>query len=122
MLAFLREHISSVTQLELLVALARVDSARTVIELARELRIDPGHAEDQLSALARSGLLTSDGSGFCYAPRGRALERSAKRLVALYETHRVAITTAIYTPPADPSRSDPLRGFSDAFRLRKEDE
>ena len=120
-LAFLRAHISSVTQLEFLVVLVSSGTSRSLVELARELRVDPGHAEAQLSSLTGCGLLTFDEHGFCYAPRSKTLDRGAKRLVALYETHRVAITTAIYAP-RDDAGPDPLRGFSDAFRLRKEEE
>ncbi len=122
---FIAANITSVMQLELLMLLIRTGEQCSVAELTRELRINADHAYGQLQTLARSGLLVEDGSTFWYEPASPALRTAAERLASLYDTHRVAITTAIYSPPAAEGgdrAADPLQGFSDAFRFRRDGE
>jgi len=112
---FLNRHIDSVARLEILIAVMSAGGGCTAASVARALQVDETHVVSQLDALIGAGLVERDADGYRYAPRTSALRKTAAKLQELYATHRVAITTAIYSTP-----SDPVRGFSDAFRLRRD--
>ena len=112
---FLDRHIDSIVQVEILLVLRRQTRMYAIEEVAAELRIDGQHALDQVAGLVQSGVIAEQDQKFSYAPPNAAIGRAVDNLASAYETHRVAITTAIYAKP-----SGPIRSFSDAFRLRKD--
>lgn len=112
---FLDRHIDSAVQVELLLLLRGRAGRCSIDEIARELRIDPHHARDQVAGLRTSGVVAEQDGKFTYAPADAAIAAAVDHLAAAYETHRVAITSAIYSKP-----SGPIRSFSDAFRIRKD--
>lgn len=118
--AFLRAHVTSVMQLEVLLHLrARPEEAVEPAHLSRELGGSVDSAIACLLDLERSGLVErSDDPGelcYRYAPRNTALERTVDAVADAYARRKVAVVTAIFTEPADD-----LRSFSDAFRIRKD--
>ena len=129
--AFVAAHIDSVVQLEVLLLLfGSPDHARTAEEIARELRIDPAWVQSQLEQLCTRGLLNCEDStsspAYQYKPRTAELQDAVAGLAKAYNDRRVTVISLIYSkppapPPAtEPSGSDPLKSFADAFRLRKD--
>lgn len=118
--AFLRAHVTSVMQLEVLLHLrARAQHAVDPTHLSRELGGSVDSAIGCLLDLERSGLVArSDDPGelcYRYAPRDAALGGAVDAVADAYAKRKVAVVTAIFTEPADD-----LRSFSDAFRIRKD--
>jgi hypothetical protein len=98
-----------------LLLLHRVDGGRTAAEVARELRLNVDQADSILGRLSRSGLLRGEGDCYRFDPRDPALVEAVAALAQLYPAYRFAVVSLIYPP------SGPVRDFSEAFRLRKED-
>lgn len=116
--AFIEGHIDSVEQLEvLLLVRARSDKEWSASEVADELRIDPGSAEQRLEDLAAVGLLAGSSPTFRYAPANAELAARVDELAGMYQTHRVAIIAVIFSRP-----SERIRSFADAFRIRSRGE
>jgi hypothetical protein len=127
---FIAAYISSVAQLEILLLL-HTDAQHTwsAADIARELRIEPAGAQDQLAALHASGLLarvdpdpahvstsSADASPrYRYNPGNPELEADTVALAQAYLVRRVSIIGLIFAKPPDKARA-----FSDAFRFRQE--
>jgi hypothetical protein len=115
-LSFIAEHIDSVVQLEALLFLAaRAQADCTPAEVARELRIAPAWAEAALAKLAAAGILQVSGQAFRYAPQSQQTADTIATLAQAYEDRRVTVISTIFSKPPDP-----IKQFTDAFRLRKE--
>ena len=112
-------HITSVVQLELLLLLhADPTRPRTARAISEELRIDAAWVTTQLRALCSASLLTCTDSpqpAFLYSPATPALRDAVDGLSQAYAARRVTIIGLIFSQPVDP-----IRTFTDAFRLRKE--
>jgi hypothetical protein len=116
---FLGEHIASVAQLEILMLLrARREEDFRAADVGRELRMDSAWAAAELTALAARGFLcerTSSEASYRFAPRSDDIETGLAAVIEAYGQRRVSVINAIYAKPASN-----LRGFADAFRLRKD--
>jgi hypothetical protein len=122
--AFLREHVSSIEILEVLL-LFHADPARawTADAVAAELRLQPRSVEARCAALLRIGLLVADAKGdakstpsFRFAS-GALAAAVVDELASTYRTRRVSVIELIFSkPPADAPRA-----FADAFVIRKGD-
>ena len=118
---FLADHIESVLELEALLLLA-ADPNRTwtAIDVARELRVDPGWAGPQLSRLCGRGVLACDSDPqphYRFAPSSPKMEQAVRDLASAYATRRVTVISLIFAKP-----TDKLKSFADAFRLRREED
>jgi hypothetical protein len=110
--------LDSVVQLETLLLLHR-DPRRewTADEVAKELRINPTAAADQMNILCERGLLTcTRGNGVSYrdAPHSPKMAAAVDALEKTYAERRVTVITLIFSKP-----TDPLRSFADAFQIRR---
>ena len=117
---FIIEHINSVESLEILLLLsAGTIREYTAEEVSRTLRTSLESAAARLKELHRSKLLmTVENEG---SPKYRFDSASPGAgvvvdLEKVYKTRRVSVISFIYSNP-----TDPLRAFSDAFRLRKDE-
>ena len=115
---FLANNIDSILELEILLLL-RADAQRawTAADLAKELKIDPAWAEEQLIRFSARGVLwRTDQSPiqFRYAP-AEALDATIARVAEAYVSHRVSIIGLIFSKP-----TSNLKTFADAFRIRKD--
>ena len=116
---FIVDHIHSVESLEtLLLCYAGTLREITPAEISRTLYTSLEAATTRLQELHRAKLLTAcDSESVKYrfnpaspdAPVVAALE-------TIYKMRRVSVISFIYSKP-----TDPLRAFSDAFRLRKDE-
>ena len=122
--AFIAEHIDSVMQLEVLLLLHKSpQQSFNASDLARELRIDPAWAQNQLADLTARGLLvqptaTPDGGSepqYRYQARTPELHRAVTGLAQEYADRRVTVISLIFSKPVDK-----IRSFADAFRIRKD--
>jgi hypothetical protein len=114
---FIAEHFDSIERLEILLLL-RAQRSREFApaEVTAELRLGPASAPDQLSALVARGLVAADGepARYRYAPDSSEKDRVTSDLARCYADRRVTVITQIFSP-----RSDPVRSFADAFKLRR---
>jgi predicted transcriptional regulator len=116
--AFVERHFSTGAQVQVLLLLhGQRERLWTVEAIADELRVDPEHATLLMASLAESGLLVRDGDAYRYQPSSTKLAGDADAFVAAFPTYRVAIIRLIFSKPR---RS--LRDFSDAFRLKEEED
>lgn len=129
---FLRDCITSASQLEVLFLLAeRNQETWTAEEVSGALRSSPEMADQALSILEDNGLLAiATGKAnevkhgdkvplvpaYRYTPKDSSLAATVSTLSRLYRERRFAILEFIYAQP-DPN-SD-LHAFSDAFRIRR---
>ena len=113
------EHIVSADQLDILLLLhsepERVWTAREVSEAVFTV---PTAATMRLEQLVAAGFLASSGGadpGYMYSPATPELRQGAEALAAAYRANRVAVIQLVFQQP-----NDPLKSFSDAFRLRRD--
>lgn len=117
--AFLQERLSSMDQIEVVLLLMHEpDRAWTAPEVASALGTPPQSAAMRLFLLASSGVILFEaGSG---VPRYRFMatadeqEALLRELAGVYASDRGAILDVV-----EPGPRDPLRSFSDAFKLKK---
>lgn len=117
--AFIRTHLSSVAQLEILLLLHSSPGAPHAPEdVAETLRIDPVWASAEMQRLHASGLFepSDEGSAYCYRPTTAALDGAVSGLAKAFGTHRVSVITLIFSTP-----SDSVGSFADAFKLKRDD-
>ncbi len=113
-LDFIRAAISSVWALELLLFVReRPERAWTAAELARELRSNEHLAGEALRTFEAVGLLSRSAEGFTYASASTGLDQLVGKLAAAWRERPVAVVNAIVS-----SRTDSLRSFAEAFRLK----
>lgn len=117
---FVRDHIRSPEQLEILLLLLKDDrhwwSAEAV---SQELGTTSASAAARLEEMASRNLLDvriSEQLCFRYAPVSPALDVVVRETARAYKEKPVAVTTAIYSQPVDE-----IRAFADAFRIRKKE-
>lgn len=118
---FVARHIRSVEQLELLLLLYRNNQREwSAAEAAKELYVETGSAANRLAGFEREGLaaVRRDGEILRYrcSPRGD-VDRTIQLVAKTYKERRVSMINLIFSNPLDH-----IRTFSDAFRLRRDDE
>lgn len=108
--------IDSVPELEAILLL-RENAARawTPAEAGQRLYVSTTMAAHVLSVLAARGFFRSDADRYRYDPATPELAAAVGELAAAYSRHLVAVTQLIHGKP-----SASVRGFADAFRLRKD--
>jgi len=113
------ERVDSIAQLEVLLLLhGSTPHAWDASRVARELRIEPAWASEQLSLLRDRQLLAEAPSGsgsYLFEPATPELGKAVEMLAAAYVDRRVAVIGLVY------SRGAGIRAFADAFRIRKGD-
>jgi predicted transcriptional regulator len=118
---FITGHIRSIAQLELLLFLAdKPARTMTVKEAAKELYTAEGMTLPLLESLRAIGLVSVDAGPeprYAYAPKTPELAAVVANLAQAYRERRVTIINLIYSAPLEQ-----LRNFSDAFRIRKQED
>lgn len=117
---FITDHINSVESLEILLLLSTGTIREyTAEEVSRTLRTSLESAAARLRELHHAKLLVTVGEAespkYRFDPGSREAAVVAD-LEKVYKTRRVSVISFIYSNP-----TDPLRAFSDAFRLRKDE-
>jgi hypothetical protein len=115
---FIAGHIESVGQLEVLLLLrAAADKEWTTKEVARAVVTQPASAAGWLAQLAADGLLGLTGERYRYSPPSEDVERAIDELAESYAKYRVAVIGLIFSKP-----NEHVRGFPEAFRLRRRED
>lgn len=118
-LNFIREHIESVEQLEILLLLYhQSDRSWTADEIARELRSSPQSARKRLAVFEMRGFIRqSDASSksFQYDPRDAGIDEGIKALAEAYQLRRVTIIDVIFSKP-----TEKMQTLADAFKFRED--
>ncbi len=95
--AFVRGHISSIMQLELLLSMrAAGASRRSAAALSAELRSAEAWTAEQLSGLVAAGLLDRDGDSepvYWYEPRDCERARAVSRVADCFRHRKTRVTT-----------------------------
>lgn len=116
--AFVDQNIDSAELLEtLLLVHSAGDREWTPEQVARSIYTVPAGATRRLEQLVDMGLVASNGAmnpSYRFAPSNAALRAQVDELAAAYRGNRVGVINLIYERAADP-----LRSFSDAFRVRR---
>jgi hypothetical protein len=115
--AFLDEHIFSVTQLEVLLMVRELaPGAITVQQLSRAAHLPERSIRPWLDAFVERGLLAHDDPDGYRSPELDPTRQAVVDAVAdCYAKRRVSLSRHVYA-----SREDPARRFADAFRFRKD--
>ena len=117
---FISERIPSVEVLEILLLLFAEPEEWAVLEVSRELCTSVNSARSRLEELTSAKLLVSintDPVKYRFNRDDTAMFSLVDRLEKIYKERRVSVISLIYSKPAEP-----LRAFSDAFRLRKDEQ
>ena len=114
---FIAEHVDNLEQLEILLLLRERRSRELdPREVTSELRLGPDSAPARLADMAARGFLAARGDPprYRYQPDTPEKERVINQLARCYAERRVTVITQIFSP-----RSDSVRSFADAFKLRR---
>jgi hypothetical protein len=112
---FVKRHIESVEQLEVLLLLrAAADKHWTAEEVARARVTHAEAAAAWLENLAVRGFVRHEPRGYRYDPPSAEAERTIDELAESYAKYRVAVVALIFSRP-----SERITLFSDAFRIRR---
>lgn len=120
---FIREHIQSVEQMEVLLLLYTTTPKEwSAVRVARELRIDPMSASRRLADYAERGLISARAGdeALLYWYEGGSSSTNDRAIAELERANRERRTTLIGVIFSNPS--DDVRAFADAFRLRRSTE
>lgn len=116
---FLAEYIESLFQLEVLLLVeAHPQRAWTAEHVDRETRIGLESLKGLLAMFEKRGLLSVSNDGelsYRYQPVTKELDHAIKLLAVTYKERRVKVTSFIYSSPLDE-----IRGFAEAFRIRRD--
>lgn len=111
---FVHKHIDSIAQLEALLLLRREVSAYwNEMTVAKRLYITDHDAAGVLRDLLARGFLTSDGKTYQYLCPP-ALDTLVGKVADVYARQLIPVTHLIH------NKSNRIREFADAFKLRKE--
>ena len=115
LLAFVATSVGSIWALELLLLLRRnPDRDWAPQSLVRELRSSPLVVDEGLRRLQGAGLVIQDGTAtFRYQAASPQLDHIASELEKIYAAKPTTVVNAIVN-----TRTDKLRAFSDAFKLK----
>ena len=114
------EHIDAADQLDILLLLhSAPHRGWTAREVSESVFTVPTAATLRLEQLVQAGFLATSGGAdpsYTYRPATPALREQVDALAAVYRANRVAVIQLVFQKAADP-----LKSFSDAFRLRRDE-
>ncbi len=118
-LSFIREHIESVEQLEILLLLYhRKDRSWTPEEIAKELRSSAHSARKRLGDFEAKGFvrkIETLSHSFQYNSHDSAIDAQIQALAEAYQVRRMTIIDIIFSKPLDK-----IQVFADAFKFRED--
>jgi hypothetical protein len=118
---FLREHVNSIEQLEILLRLYEIaPQSETSAELASALYLSSESIERRLNAYAEKGILVRSGPEpwhYSLASKESGYGRRIGELARLYRERRVSIINEIFSNPIAA-----VQTFADAFIIGKKKE
>ena len=115
---FVAQYIGSLEQLEVLLLVSALPDRQWSADAVYKVVLsNPAVVAKRLEDFVKSGLLRGSGDPplYQYAPATEELGNQVAALSAVYKISRHKIVELIYT-----STSNPLKAFSDAFKLKRE--
>lgn len=110
---FIARHITSVEQMELLVLfVSNPKRVWTIPQLVNELRSSQLSIDQRLQKLLEGGCIAHEGETFRFAPASPEKAALWQKSTLAYRDYHVRVIELIYR------RTDPLKDFSDAFKLK----
>jgi hypothetical protein len=120
---FIRAHVHSVEQLEVLLLLSgAADRQWSAAQVSQQLQRQVDSVAGRLHSFAEQGLLQASGESprlYRYSP-GDSDRDAIRALEQAYRIRKDAVIQLIFTPASGGAASNSLRAFSDAFRIRKD--
>jgi DNA-binding MarR family transcriptional regulator len=116
---FIARHIQSVEKLELLLLFFR-DPTRTwhTPEIVQQIQSSAGSVSKKLDEMVASGFVAREKDGkFRFVEKSPSTQSQVAALDQAYRQRRIKVIEAIFS-----KSTEELRAFSDAFKLRKENE
>lgn len=116
---FIARHIQSVEKLEILLLFYR-DPARSwpPSEIYQQIQSSPTSVNQKLDELVSEGFVAREKDGtFRFQPKSPALGTQVGSLNTAYRERRIKVIESIFS-----KTTEELRAFSNAFKLRKENE
>lgn len=113
---FIRQHIQSVTLLELLLTMKAAPQRNWCsADISAEMRTNAEYASAQLAILEKKKLIKQVSKDcFRYDEKGEH-HIVVEKLEEEYNSHRPTVINYIYSQPIDS-----IRGFADAFKIKKD--
>lgn len=119
--SFLRKHIRTVEQLEILLLLRQEKHREwTAPEVFAKVRSSEQSVALRLAQFAEDGLLVTNNTvpvTYRYAPRSPSLDDVIARTGEAFQTRRVQVLETIFGGD-EQTIIDPVQSFADAFRIR----
>lgn len=97
---FLRDHINSIWQLELILYLKEIGSPLSIVEIARHLYTNTGMIEAALTAFVKDGILKEGGSQpivYAYGPSTTELIEAIEQAKKAYSDKRLSVINFIFS-------------------------
>jgi len=115
---FISTHIDSIEKLEVLLLMrSRAEREWSARDVSQELRITEASATARLQDLTAHRLLVERGNppSYRFSPASADDAQDVAQLQETYSTRRVSVISFIFSKPLDR-----VRGFADAFRLKRD--
>lgn len=114
--AFIDSSLTSMSDLEVLLELARAQDAVSPETLANVLLISADHVRQALGSLRGAGVVASgsEPGTWSYAAPDDETKACVTWLLANFRSYRVAITSRIFSGP-----TDKITGLAEGFRFRR---
>lgn len=112
--SFMKEHIASVWQLELLLYFRNRGQPASVRDANSALYLEERAVQTCIDSFVAARILKPDETGMYFYGPSSALAKTIDEVAYLYATRRTTVINFIY--------SSPIQSFSDAFRIRKDKE
>ncbi|MFO0664842.1 MAG: hypothetical protein U0174_12875 [Polyangiaceae bacterium] len=117
---FLRAHIASFEELEILVFLIRNEADVTTAQIEEALPIRASMVDAAILSLVRSSVAEEVGPNrYRYAPSTQALESTTRKLAQAYAERPVTVIKALTADAIDRLRSSAVHTFVDPAIVRK---
>ena len=120
MVAFIRKHIDSVEQLEILLLLhAHPDRSWLPQEVSKELRSSCTSTAKRLQEFVHKNIIAGSENSeirYIYDPKAEENQTAIAALAGAYHTKRLTVIEEIFSQP-----SDKIKVLADAFKLRQDD-
>lgn len=97
----IERHLTSVSEVEALVLLARRPGKWSVGAVAREFVVTSDHAARLLATLVRARLVRVEGDLYEFDPDRTQDREAAERLAELYDTYRYRVMQILFSKPND---------------------
>lgn len=117
---FIKEYITSLEQLEILLLLHNAaDRSWTIEEVFKVVQTNPHSVAERLKSLAASGFVTAEGAenpAYRFHPGSAEIAERISELQKAYTLSKYKVVETIFSAPRDQAQK-----FADSFRLRRKE-